>query len=199
LLKPPETGLWIVSDGVSENFQARFRTLAARVGIALGCPNAGDAEDFWLHWLYLDLLENKSDQLFAASKEGGMIGRVCVASSTFCSRLERQALEQSELGKQQTPPSQPTERAAAEATGGRLHFDQGENLRNAILRKKARIVEIERVLDRPPLTEYRGQPVHGGQNSRLRLEEERQHLLIAVPELERELQHLNQAGVSKEI
>jgi ribosome-binding protein aMBF1 (putative translation factor) len=39
------------------------------------------------------LLENRSDQLFAASKEGGVIRRVCVASATFSSRLERKALK----------------------------------------------------------------------------------------------------------
>jgi hypothetical protein len=66
-----------------------------------------------------------------------------------------------------------------------MPFDQQENLRDAILKKKARIAEIERILDRPPLTEYRGRPVHGGQNRRLRLEEERQLLLVAVAELER--------------
>ena len=98
MLKAPETCLWIVSDGVSENFQERFRALAARAGVALGCPKDTDAEDFWLHRLYLDLVENNSDQLFAASKEGGVILRVCVASATFCARLERKALEQSEPG-----------------------------------------------------------------------------------------------------
>jgi hypothetical protein len=98
LLSAPPHGLWDYSDGVSENFQARFRVLAARAGLALGCPNGADAEDFWLRRLYLDLVENNSDQLFAASKEGGMILRVCVASATFCSRLERQALEQSHPG-----------------------------------------------------------------------------------------------------
>jgi hypothetical protein len=197
LLKRPETGLWIVSDGVNENFQARFRTLAARAGLALGSPKGTDPEDFWLHRLFLDLRENNSDQLFAASKEGGVILRVCVASATFCSRLERQALAQAEPDKQQLPPSQPIERGIAEATEGRPAFDHDENLRNAILQKKARVAEIERILNRPPLAKYRGQPVHGGQNWRLRLEEERQHLLIAVLELERELERLNQAGISR--
>ena len=80
------------------------------------------------------------------------------------------------------------------ATSDLLHEKQistlqpaDQNLRDAILKKKARIVEIERVLNRPPLTEHRGQPVHGGQNWRLRIEEERQHLTVAVEELEAEL------------
>jgi hypothetical protein len=72
LLKTPETGLWTYSDGVSENFQARVRALVSRAGVALACPSDTDPEDFWLHRLFLDLLENNSDQLFAASKEGGL-------------------------------------------------------------------------------------------------------------------------------
>lgn len=98
LLKTPPCGVWVLDDGVSENFQARFRALAARAGVALGSPEGTDPEDFWLHRLYLDLLDNNSEQLFAASKVGGVIRRVCVASATFCSRLERKALEQSEPG-----------------------------------------------------------------------------------------------------
>lgn len=95
LLKCPETGLWTLGDGVNENFQARFRALAVRAGLALGCSTGTDAEDLWLHRLYLDLLENNSEQLFAASKEGGVILRVCVASATFCARLEKKTLETS--------------------------------------------------------------------------------------------------------
>jgi hypothetical protein len=92
LLEAPETGLWMLSDGVNENFLERFRTLAARAGRALGPPKGSDAEDIWLHRLYRDLLEHNSDQLFAASDEGGMIRRVCVASATLCARLERKAI-----------------------------------------------------------------------------------------------------------
>ncbi len=76
-------------------------------------------------------------------------------------------------------------------TGAGRHtvsFDLGEHNRNATLAKKARIAEIERTLNRPPTTEYRGQRVHGGQGWRQRLEEERQHLLIAVAELERDVE-----------
>jgi hypothetical protein len=64
--------------------------------------------------------------------------------------------------------------------------DQHSGLRDVIVKKRARITEIERTLNRPPLTEYRGRPVHGGQSWRLRLEEERQHLLLAVRDLEAE-------------
>jgi hypothetical protein len=92
LLDTPPHGIWTISDGVNENLQARFRALAARAGSALGAPNGSDPEDFWLHRLWLNLRENDSDQLFAASEEGGVILRVCVASATFCSRLERKAV-----------------------------------------------------------------------------------------------------------
>jgi lambda repressor-like predicted transcriptional regulator len=97
LLKTPECGLWTLSEGISENFQEQFRTLASRAGLALGPSNGVVPEDVWLHKLFLDLLENKSDQLFAATQKGGVIHRVCVASATFCSRLERKSLE-SETG-----------------------------------------------------------------------------------------------------
>lgn len=92
LLKTPECGVWMLSDGVSENFAERFQTLAARAGLALGSPKDTDPVDFWLHHLFLNLRENNSDQLFAASAEGGMILRVCEASATFCARLERKAV-----------------------------------------------------------------------------------------------------------
>src|SRR5713101_214038 len=98
---------------------------------------------------------------------------------------------------QDKPPGRPTSRPgenlprkekpppdAKAARGMAMPFDQRENLRDAILQKKARIAEIERTLNRPPLTEYRGRPVSGGEGWRLRLEEDRQHLLIAVAELE---------------
>jgi len=93
LLDTPPHGVWKIGDGVSENFRERVRLQVVKAGQALrDYPGDTDPEDFWLHRLYLDLLENNSDLLFAVSKEGGMIVSVCVASATFCSRLERQAL-----------------------------------------------------------------------------------------------------------
>jgi hypothetical protein len=62
--RAPETGLWMLSDGVSENFLERVRTLAARAGVTLGSPRDTDPEDFWLHRRYLDSLGNNGDQLF---------------------------------------------------------------------------------------------------------------------------------------
>ncbi len=93
LLDTPPHGVWNYSDGVNENFLERARLCVAEAGRALpDYPKGTDAEDFWLHRLWLDLRENNSDQLFAASKEDGMIVSVCVASATFCSRLERKAI-----------------------------------------------------------------------------------------------------------
>jgi len=109
LLDTPRYGVWnYESDGVSENFRERVRVCVARTGVALGCPRGADPEDFWLHHLYLDLLANKSDLLFAASEEGGMILSVCVASATFCSRLEKKSLKQADMQKFEI--SQPGER-----------------------------------------------------------------------------------------
>ena len=93
LLDTPPYGVWNYNDGVSENFRERGRLCIARSGVALGCPIGTDPEDFWLHQLYLDLIKNNSDLLFASSEKGGMILSVCVASATFCSRLEKSALE----------------------------------------------------------------------------------------------------------
>lgn len=66
------------------------------------------------------------------------------------------------------------------------------NLRTAIQRKKARIAEIARVLNRDPRTEWKGQPLSDGAPWRALLEEERQHLLAAVLELEQELARMQQ-------
>ncbi len=108
LLETPPHGIWNYSDGVSENFLERVRLCVAEAGRALpDYPKSTDAEDFWLHRLYLNLLKHNSDQLFAATREGGMIHSVCVASATFCSRLEREALAQSE-------PSSMMERRSAQ-------------------------------------------------------------------------------------
>jgi hypothetical protein len=111
LLDTPPYGVWNYDDGgVSENFLERARLCVGEAGRALpDYPKGTDAEDYWLHRLYLDLVENKSDQLFAVSKEGGMILSVCVASATFCSRLQRAALENEHLGKRQEVASNSTE------------------------------------------------------------------------------------------
>jgi hypothetical protein len=94
LLETPPHGVWnYCSDGISENFFERVRLCVAEAGHALpDYPKDMDPEDFWLHRLYLDLRKNNSDLLFAAHEEGGMILSVCVASATFCARLDRKAI-----------------------------------------------------------------------------------------------------------
>lgn len=79
-----------------------------------------------------------------------------------------------------TPASAPEERTS---TNGPRHEKQiptsqpaDQNLRETILKKKARIVEIECTVDRPQ-----------DEASRLRLGEEREHLLVEVEELEAKL------------
>jgi hypothetical protein len=91
LLNTPPHGVWNYGNtGVSENFRERVRLCVTEAGRSLpDYPDGTDAEDFWLHRLYLDLLENNSDLLFGASEEGGMVLSVCVASATFCARLQR--------------------------------------------------------------------------------------------------------------
>ncbi len=93
LLKTPEFGVWTLSKGPNENFQARFQVMATRAALDLGSPPDAEPLDFWLHRLYFDLGKTGSDQLFAASAEGGIILNVCLASATFCARLEKRALE----------------------------------------------------------------------------------------------------------
>lgn len=71
------------------------------------------------------------------------------------------------------------------------HSTPSENLRDAILQKKARIAEIERLLDKYPLEIQRlekGEVKRYPTRPPTRLEEERQRLLAALPELERELE-----------
>lgn len=113
-LKAPETGRWIFgTGGVSENFRERVRLCVAEAGRALpDYPKGTGPEDFWLHRLWLDLLENNSDSLFCASKEGGMILSVCVASATFCARLERKAIEHAESDTA-TQTANPSRRASS--------------------------------------------------------------------------------------
>jgi len=135
LLKTPPHGVWKYGDGISENFLERVRLCVREAGRALpDYPKGANSEDFWLHRLYFDLLENKSDLLFCASKEGGIIFSVCVASATFCARLERKTLELVESRAQQAPAQRVCESGSS--------FDPNENLRDAVLTKKARIAEI---------------------------------------------------------
>lgn len=103
LLQVPECGLWFLSDGLNENFRARFDALATRAALELAPEPSAEPLDFWLHNLWLDLRSNRSRELFAASDEGGVVLRVCEASATFCCRLEKKALETPGAHPQQKP------------------------------------------------------------------------------------------------
>jgi hypothetical protein len=86
------SGQWHLSEGVNEGFHERFEVEATRAGISLRTSLSGEARDVWLHHVFSDLLEHKSKLLFAASRDGGVIVRVCEASALYCARLEKQAL-----------------------------------------------------------------------------------------------------------
>lgn len=82
--------------GINEGFKARFEAVATRAGIALEKPlKKATPLQLWLYSLFLNLLEHRSSELFAASEEGGIIKRVCEASVTYCARLEKATLEKS--------------------------------------------------------------------------------------------------------
>jgi hypothetical protein len=84
-----------LSDGISERFKADFEALATKAGMKLGSPIIGVAPlQNWLLSLFANLLETKSNLVFAGDRQtGGIIKRVCEASSLFAARLEREALE----------------------------------------------------------------------------------------------------------
>ncbi len=65
-----------------------------------------------------------------------------------------------------------------------------ERMLDAILKKKARIAHLTRALNGPFISRRTGLPVTPTKNSLLRLEEELQHLIFAVSELENEYQRL---------
>ena len=88
----PQYGEWTLSNGPNENFKADFEALATDAGIALGSPPGTEPYKFWLHSLFLNLWEHKSPELFGAEKNGSeIIKHVCIASSTYCARLAKEA------------------------------------------------------------------------------------------------------------
>jgi plasmid stabilization system protein ParE len=80
-----------VEHGVSKDLEEQFRALATRAGKALH-PNHTNPESHWLDRVYVYLLKHNKPGLFLVSEKGGTILRVCAASATLCSRLERHAL-----------------------------------------------------------------------------------------------------------
>jgi hypothetical protein len=104
-------GRWSVSGGPNENFRARFEETATRSGYALDPRPGAGGLDFWLHRLFLDLLElddlrnDRSPLVVGQKDKGGIIRDVCGASATYCSRLGREALDQ----EAETPPKREVE------------------------------------------------------------------------------------------
>lgn len=101
-------GQWKFGGGIKDDFREQVRTLAVGASIYIGAPKDADREDSWLDRLYRFLCEMNSSCLFEQNvldsseetfpKYGGGILRVCEASASFCSWLERKALEHAENG-----------------------------------------------------------------------------------------------------
>jgi hypothetical protein len=88
-----DLGRWSLI-GSAEGIREEFILYATRAAIALGAPNDTDLLSYWLHSLFLDLLEHKSKHLFCAKRgESGMIRVLLEASVVYCSRLEQIAVE----------------------------------------------------------------------------------------------------------
>jgi hypothetical protein len=97
--KSDGVGSWQMNDGPSADFRARFEETAARAGSALDPPDGVAPVDFWLHRVFLDLLEqealrNDRGHLAVGQKDqGGIIREICKASTTYCTRLMKAATE----------------------------------------------------------------------------------------------------------
>jgi hypothetical protein len=116
-----EVGCW-VEDVPSESLGARFDLAASEAGLALGCPQGTPPEDYWLSRLSLDLRENGSEHLRMYSRTAGMIERVFEASAIFCSRLELQAIENTNPSaeSESSAPSAPPEHPEFASAAGRI-------------------------------------------------------------------------------
>jgi hypothetical protein len=121
-------GGWSLSEGPNENFRARFAETATHAGHALDPPQGTEGLDFWLHRLFLDLLElnelrtDRSPLVVGHRDKGGIIREVCEASATYCSRLGRAALDRAA----ETPPKLAfeSEQGTQNATGSLGAFGQ---------------------------------------------------------------------------
>ena len=139
-------GQWSLSEGISEGLRGRFEVEATRAGLGLTPISGAEPMTVWLHEVFQDLLANKSKLLFSASKEGGIILRVCEASALYCARLEKQALLETRgrtisapasTGAQPTPSSDSnTDFLSPEqaASKGQNQIEQ-QKIREAVIRK----------------------------------------------------------------
>jgi len=103
---PTDLATWSIHNSHSENFTARFELLASQAGKALGpLPSGAAPFQYWLHRLYQHLREERSRhthcQVYTSRNDTGdqisvecpLIEIACEASSTFCLRLQKRALE----------------------------------------------------------------------------------------------------------
>jgi hypothetical protein len=125
-------GGWSVRGGCNESFRARFEETATRAGYALNPPQGTNGLDFWLHRLFLDLLEldelrNDIGPLVVGQKDqGAMIREVCDASATYCTRLGRRALDQEAARESQASHREDRHEAMLEA-GKTQSFRKDDN------------------------------------------------------------------------
>jgi hypothetical protein len=95
---PNDIGRWTLSDGFSAHFRASFDETATLAGSALNPPPAVQHVRFWLHSLFLHLLEvekTRDDRgyLGIGDRQHGIIRDVCRASAMYCSALAKVAME----------------------------------------------------------------------------------------------------------
>ena len=91
-------GHWELHYGPNGYFQEQFEVLGTKAGVALGSSPGIRPLDFWLHSLFLFLEENRNrhpHQIIGDTVKAGLIENVWGNSATFCSRLEKEALEKS--------------------------------------------------------------------------------------------------------
>lgn len=107
-----DIAVWTINGSYSENFTARFELLASQAGKSLGpVPRGATPFSYWLHRLYQHLREERSSlsrfQIYTGQAQTGsqvsleypLVESACEASSTFCLRLQKRALEKGPEGK----------------------------------------------------------------------------------------------------
>ena len=82
-----EFGNVSIEKGFSREIIDRYIDIATRAGIELKCPPNVKPVEFWIHCVYQDLLQLKSQELFAPSAAGGTIVRLIESSASYCLRL----------------------------------------------------------------------------------------------------------------
>lgn len=83
-----------IEKGINRSVIDTYVEIGTRAGIELGCPANVKPVEFWIDCLYRNLLDLKSDELFAPSATGGLIVRLIESSASYCLRLSIAAREQ---------------------------------------------------------------------------------------------------------